>query len=208
MARRCVSHLRITAKNRHTNGLHVFGMKYHVDPECGASYYNDPCCIMSQNGPFVHPTWQRNFGPARCLLHLMQRDRMYRHRAFVDDGGWMSQPGGITLPLAPTSRPFARANLGIKLGAFARSETSWDYYLEHAIATDWNRGSRGAPYLFIRRMSPKYARGTPEYMGFISISPTGFGQIAELVEPLGNVRFQAQLTNLPGPMLKVTAKKL
>lgn len=34
---------------------------------------------------------------------------------YYDDGAWLSQPEGITLPLEPISSPSARANLGIKL---------------------------------------------------------------------------------------------
>ncbi len=106
---------------------HVFGMNHDVDSDLQTDY-RDPCCIMSQNGPFIHPTWQRNFGPAVCLPHLMQRDWMYKHRVFFDDGNWMSQPDGITLQLAPISRPGSRANLGVKL-AYKRDEANWDVSL-------------------------------------------------------------------------------
>jgi hypothetical protein len=99
----------------------------------------------------------------------------------------------------------ARANLGIKL-AYRRDEASWDYYLEYMVPTEWNRGVPGAPYLLIRRMSPKYG-GTPAYLGFIAV-PAVVGQAAEKVEPSGNVRFRVELTNLEGPILKVSAKKL
>jgi len=183
---------------------HVFGMNHDVDSDLDTDY-RDPCCIMSQNGPFNHPVWNRNFGPALCLPHLLQKDWMYKRRVFTDNGGWMTQPDGITLPLAPISRPGARANLGIKL-AFKRGDAAWDYYLEYVIANEWNRGLPGAPYLFVRRMVPKYG-GTPAYLGPIHI-PAEIGKIAELVEPSGNVRFQVSLTNLPGPIIKVKAKKL
>lgn len=43
--------------------------------------------------------WKVNFGPAICLPHLIQRDWMYSHKVFRDDGAWLSN--GITLPLAP-----------------------------------------------------------------------------------------------------------
>jgi hypothetical protein len=175
-----------------------------------SSDYSDPCCIMSQNGPFIHPTWHRNFGPAVCLPHLMQRDWMYQRRVYYDDGGWLSQPDGITLPLAPISHPSARANLGIKL-AYNQDATNWDYYLEYVIPTEWNRGVGGAPYLFIRRIvanavDPATGRGVgprPAYLGAI-----GVGRTVEFVEPSGNVKFRAELTDLPGPILKVSAKKL
>lgn len=183
---------------------HVFEMNHDVDSDLDTDY-RDPSCIMSQNGPFLHPTWQRNFGPALCLPHLMQRGWMYTRRVFVDDGGWMSQPEGISLPLAPISRPGARANLGIKL-AYRRDDTSWDYYLEYMIPTEWNRGVPGAPYLLIRRMSPKYG-GTPAYLGFVAV-PGVVGQTAETVEPSGNVRFRVELTSAQGPILKVTAQRL
>ena len=182
---------------------HVFGMNHDLGPDLNTDY-SDPSCIMSQNNAFTHPTWQRAFGPAVCLPHLMQRDWMYRGRVYYDDGGWMSQPGGITLPLAPISRPGARANLGIKL-AYTRGGDAWDYYLEYVQPADWNRGI-GKPFLMVRRMAPKYG-GTPAFLGMVEIPMTP-GARAEFVEPSGNVKFQVELTDLPGPILKVSAKKL
>lgn len=183
---------------------HVFSMNHDVDSDLETDYM-DPCCIMSQNGPFNHPPWNRNFGPAICLPHLMQKDWMYKRRVFFDNGDWLLKPNGITLPLAPISRPNARANLGIKL-SFKKNNADWDYYLEYVIANEWNRGLPGAPYLFIRRMSPKYG-GTPAYLGFVQV-PADVGTNAEFVEPSGNVSFQVELTNLRGPIIKVKAKKL
>lgn len=183
---------------------HVFGMAHDVDADL-VTDYRDPSCIMSQIGAFPHPTWNRNFGPAVCLPHLMKTGWMYKRRVFVDAGNWMTQPEGITLPLAPISRPGARANLGIKL-AFRRGDDSWDYYLEYMVPTEWNRGVPGAPYLLIRRMAPKYG-GTPAYLGFVQ-APTVVGQSAEKVEPSGNVQFRVEMTSLEGPILKVTARKL
>lgn len=183
---------------------HVFGMNHDVDSDLNTDY-RDPCCIMSQNGPFIHPTWHRAFGPALCLPHLLQRDWMYKRRVHYDSGDWLSRPDGITLNLAPITRPIARANLGLKL-AYKRGDAAWDYYLEYVIPTEWNQGVLGAPLFLIRRMAPKYG-GTPAYLGFIKV-PTNIGTIAELVEPSGNVRFQVELTDLPGPILKVSAKKL
>jgi len=183
---------------------HVFGMHHDLDSDL-ATDYRDPSCIMSQNGPFVQPPWDRNFGPALCLPHLMQREWMYTRRVFTDDGAWMSQGEGISLPLAPLSRPGTRANLGIKL-AFTRGDLSWDYYLEYMIPTEWNRGVPGAPYLLIRRMAPKYG-GTPAYLGFTTI-PATVGASSEVIERSGNVRFRVELIDAQGPVVKVTAKKL
>jgi hypothetical protein len=182
---------------------HGFGMNHDVGPDLDSDY-QDPCCIMSQNNPFSHPTWQRAFGPALCLPHLLQRDWMYKHRVYYDDGGWLSQPDGITLPLAPISSPGARANLGIKL-AYKQGEVAWDYYLEYVQPTDWNQGMLN-PIFIVRRMSPKY-NGTPAYLGSVKI-PVSPGIKGEFLEPSGNVRFVVELTNLPGRILKVNAIKL
>jgi hypothetical protein len=182
---------------------HGFKMNHDVGPDLDADYM-DPCCIMSQNNPFNHPTWQRAFGPAVCLPHLMQRDWMYQRRVYFDDGGWLSQPDGITLPLAPIGRLSTRANLGIKL-AYARAEDAWDYYLEYVEPTGWNQGI-GKSYLIVRRMAPKYG-GTPAYLGLLEI-PTTPGARAEYVEPSGGVKFQVELTQMQGPILSVNARKM
>lgn len=180
---------------------HGFGMQHDVGADL-TTHYADPCCILSQNGAFTHPRWQRAFGPALCLPHLMQQGWMYEHRVHIDDGGWATRPQGITLPLAPTSRPGAQANLGIKL-PFVRGDATWDYYLEYVTPTDWNRGVPGAPYLFIRRMGTTDVGTTPIYLGAVAI-----GQATEFLEPSGNVLFTAEQTNLPGPILRVTARRL
>jgi hypothetical protein len=182
---------------------HVFGMNHDVGADLDADYM-DPCCIMSQANSFISPMWQRAFGPAICLPHLMQRNWMYQRRVYYDDGGWLSQPDGITLPLAPISRPSARANLGVKL-AYKTAGDAWDYYLEHVHPTGWNQGVRKS-YLLVRRMAPKYG-GTPAYLGMIEI-PITPGTTAEFVEPSGNVRFHVELTELEGPILRVNARKL
>ena len=183
---------------------HVFRMNHDLDSDLQTDY-KDPCCIMSQNGPFIHPTWKRNFGPAICLPHLMQRDWMYKRRVHYDNGDWQSRADGITLELAPISSPIAHANLGIKL-AYSRGDDAWDYYLEFVTPTEWNQGVPGAPYVFIRRMAPKYG-GTPAYLGFIQV-PTAIGRVAEFVEPSGNVRFQVQRFSADSRIVKVQAKKL
>jgi hypothetical protein len=182
---------------------HVFGMNHDVGPDLNTDYA-DPCCIMSQNNPFTQPTWQRNFGPAVCLPHLMQRDWMYQRRVYYDGGGWLTQPDGITLPLAPIGRPSARANLGLKL-AYKHGEGDWDYYLEFVEPTGWNQGI-GKSFLIVRRMAPKYD-GTPAFLGLAEI-PMSPGAKAEFLESSGNVMFRAELTDLPGPILSVSAKKL
>jgi hypothetical protein len=181
---------------------HVLGMNHDVAPDLSTDY-KDPSCIMSQNGTFTHPTLQVGFGPALCLPHLIQKQWMYRRRLYVDDtGDWMTHLEGITLPLAPITRPGARANLGIKL-AFRRGEDNWDYYLEYMVPTEWNRGVPGAPYLLIRRMSPKYG-GTPAYLTFIAVPPT-LGFSGEVIEQSGNVNFRLTVISVTDPVIKVTA---
>jgi len=182
---------------------HVFGMNHDVGADLDSDYV-DPCCIMSQNNPFTHPTWQRAFGPAVCLPHLMQRDWMYKRRVYYDSGGWLSQAGGVTFSLAPISCPSARANLGIKL-AYNSGGDEWDYYLEYVQPTGWNRGI-GKGLLIVRRMAPKYG-GTPAVLGLVEI-PMNPGTKVDLLETSGNVRFQVELTTLPGPILKVLVTKL
>ncbi len=182
---------------------HVFGMNHDVGSDLQTDY-QDPCCIMSQNHPFIHPIWQRNFGPAVCLPHLIQRDWMYKRRVYYDAGDWLSQPDGITLPLAPNIDPIVRANLGVKL-AYKQGETTWDYYLEYVRATGWDQGV-GNSFLFIRRMAPKY-EGTPAILGSIVV-PSTLGVKADFVEPSGNVRFQVERFDADGQIVKVSAKKL
>jgi len=184
---------------------HGFGMQHDVSDDF-ITHYADPCCIMSQTPIFTNPVWKTNFGPAVCFPHLMQREWMYSHRVFHDDGAWLSLPNGISLPLAPTSDPGARANLGIKL-AFKKADDPWDYYLEYAKPTGWNQGLSQAS-LFIRRIGPgKDVGPTPAILGSI-IVPATIGTRAQFVEPSGNVRFQVERFDPEGRIVKVTAKKL
>lgn len=182
---------------------HIYGMDHDIGPDLSTDY-GDPCCIMSENGNFAHPLFGVNFGPALCLPHLMQLGWMYPGRVYEDSGGWQSENGGITLPLAPLVRPGARANLGIKL-KHSSSSGNWDYYVEYVIPTEWNRGVPGAPYIFVRRLAPKY--GGPAYLGAMK-APTVIGGTAEFIETSGNVRFRAELTHLDDPVMKVNVTQL
>lgn len=181
---------------------HGFGMGHDIGADL-VTHYADPCCIMSQNTPFIHPRWGVAFGPTICLPHLIQRNWMYSRRVYFDKGDWMNQPEGITVPLAPISRPGARANLGIRL-AYAQGDKKWDYFLEYVTPTDWNKGVPGAPLLFIRRIAPVTGQGdSPVYLGYIAINSN-----TEFVEPSGNVKFRAELTQLSGPIVRVNIRKL
>jgi hypothetical protein len=185
---------------------HGFGMNHDVGPDLTtASDYSDPACIMSQNGPFLLAPWNVAFGPALCLPHLVEKNWLFPGRLYVDDGHWMSV--GATIPLAPITHPEARANLGIRL-TNTRAAPAWDYYLEYCTPTGWNQGVPGAPYLLIRRMVDIPGTGQrPAYLMALHFDQVA-GAGATGVEPSGNVRFTAEVTNLPGPILHVTAEAL
>ena len=185
---------------------HGFGMHHDVGPDLTtASDYSDPACILSQNGAFTQQPWNVAFGPAICLPHMVQKNWLPPGRLFVDDGNWMR--AGITLPLAPISRPGAHANLGIKLRN-ARANPAWDYYLEYCLPEGWNRGVPGSPYLLIRRMVNIPGAGErPAYLMALRFTQL-VGQGVTDVEPSGNVRFTAEVTDLAGPIIRVTAEAL
>lgn len=185
---------------------HGFGMGHDVGADLTtATDYSDPCCIMSQNNAFAHPRWNRNFGPATCLVHLTQKGWMFERRLFRAGGAWQTDPAGIELPLAPLSQPRARANLGIVL-PFAKDGASWDYYLEYVIPTEWNRGL-GTPFVFVRQIANTAGQSRPAILGSIPV-PAALGTQADFVEPRGNVLFRVERTELAGPILRVSARKL
>jgi hypothetical protein len=184
---------------------HSFGMGHDLGPNLIAEY-QDPCCVMSQQNAFTHPTWNVAFGPAVCLPHLVQRGWMYPRRLYVDGGNWMTLPDGISLPLAALNDPSARANLGIKL-SFARGPgTAWDYYLQYVTPTDWNRGL-GNSFVFIRRMAPYGNAQTPAHLGTIEV-PATTGVTNQFVEPSGNVRFTVERFDSQARILRVGAVRL
>lgn len=186
---------------------HGFGMGHDVGNDLTtATDYSDPACIMSQNGPFIQPPWNVEFGPAICLPHMVQKGWLPPGRLYIDDGNWM-QNGGATIPLAPISAPQARANLGIRLRNI-RAHPAWDYYLEFCNPTGWNRGVPGSPYLLIRRLvNVPGGEQRPAYLMAIAVAQA-VGSNATAVEPSGNVRFTIEMSNLPGPILKVIAEPL
>jgi hypothetical protein len=183
---------------------HGFRMQHDANADA-TEFYADPCCLMSQSALFQPPGWDRLFGSAVCLSHLIQRDWMYRHRVLHDDGAWMSEPNGITVVLAPTNDPGAHANLGIALTVRPPGD-EWEYHLEYARPTGWNRGLAG-DFLFIRRIRPTRIGVTPAILGSIAVPPTP-GDRAQFVEPSGNTRFEVERFAPDGRIVKVNAKKL
>jgi hypothetical protein len=184
---------------------HGFGMNHDVAPDL-VTEYKDPSCIMSQNGVFTHPTFQVHFGPALCVPHLIQRNWMYKSRVHYDEGAWLDRPQGITLLLAPITRPGAQANLAAKL-AYRKGNDRWDYYLEYVVPTEWNQGVPGAPFVFVRRIVAVTGLGeTPAYLGPLQV-PMRHGASAEFTEPVGKVHFRAELIDQTGPIVRVTARR-
>jgi hypothetical protein len=185
---------------------HGFGMQHDVGADLTtATDYSDPACIMSQNGAFLQPPWNVNFGPAVCVPHLVQQGWFPHGRLYVDEGHWMT--AGVSIPLAPVAHPEARANLGIRLTNI-RATPAWDYYLEYCLSAGWNRGVQGGPYLLIRRIVDIPGIGQrPAYLMALHFEQrVGAGVTG--VEPSGQVRFTAEVTDLPGPILRVTAEAL
>lgn len=184
---------------------HGFGMQHDIGADL-TTHYADPCCIMSQNNAFTPPGWMVPFGPALCLPHLVQRGWMFGRRLYSDDGSWMSQPNGVSLPLSPITDAGARANLGLKL-PFTRDGMSWDYFLEYVTPTRWNQGLQPQSYVFVRRMVNVAGVGdTPAILGSIAV-PTATGASTQFIEPSGNVQFDVQRLDSGGRILKVSAKK-
>jgi hypothetical protein len=185
---------------------HSFGMQHDVGADL-TTHYQDPCCIMSQNNSFTAPGFGVAFGPAVCLPHLVQRGWMFSRRLYADDGSWMSQPNGVTLPLAPLTDAGARANLGLKL-PFSRNGMSWDYYVEYVTPIRWDQGLQPQSFVFVRRIVNVANIGnTPAILGSIVV-PTTAAASAQFVEPSGNVRFDVQWFDAAGRVLKITARKL
>ena len=183
---------------------HGFGMRHDANADA-TDFYQDPCCIMSQSALFQPPGWASLFGTGVCLPHLIQRDWMYRHRVLRDDGAWMSQPHGTTFVLAPINDPGAHANLGIAL-AVGPPGDEWDYHLEYARPTGWNRGLEG-DFLFIRRLRASRIGDTAAILGSIQV-PALPGDRKQFVEPTGNTRFEVQRFDPGGRIVKVNAAKL
>jgi hypothetical protein len=182
---------------------HGFGMQHDANADA-TDFYQDPCCIMSQSSPFPIAGWPNLFGSAVCLAHLIHLDWMYRHRVLRDDGAWMSQSQGATFVLAPINDPGAHANLGISL-AVGPPDDEWDYHLEYARPTGWNRGLKD-DFLFIRRIRPTRIGVTPAILGSVAV-PAKRSDRAQFVEPMGNTIFEVQRFDPEGRTVKVTATK-
>ena len=183
---------------------HIMGLEHDRGPDL-VSDYGDWCCIMSQSNSYVDPVWGRAFGPAICLPHLVKHGWMYPGRVYEDDGGWMRNADGISLPLAPVDRPTAAANLGLKLSL--RPHLDWDYYVEFVPATGWNKGlahpNLAPPYLFVRTIQDDRPTG----LCYLPV-PTTPGVPASIREERGSTIFEVTLTNLRGPIVDVRATKV
>ena len=185
---------------------HVHGLVHDYGADL-RSAYGDPFCIMSAMNinSFNHPSINKSFGPSLCLPHLTQKGWMNLQRIHYDDGNWMTQSNGITLPLATVNDPNAPANLGVKL-AYKSSRGTWDYYLEFVRPISWNQGFDDS-YLLIRRIFVSGEGETSALLGKIKL-PSEMNIVAEFIEPSGNVKFKVERFNSEGRIVKVTAQKL
>ena len=187
---------------------HEMGHGLGIDHDVSADFqthYADPCCIMSQQTPFFHPTWGRNFGPALCLPHLIQRGWMFNRRVFRDTGAWLRIPDGITVRLAPVTDPGAPASLGLRLG-YKSGGNKWEYFLEYVKPEGWNQGLN-RPFVFVRRIGPGKDIGpTPAILGQIPV-PGVIGQSSEFLEFSGRVKFRVELVDAAGRVVHVTAAR-
>ncbi|MBW4662568.1 MAG: hypothetical protein KME15_28320 [Drouetiella hepatica Uher 2000/2452] len=185
---------------------HVHGLSHDYAADLKTAY-GDPFCIMSAMNvkSFSHSTISKPFGPSLCLPHLIQKGWIDISRVYRDDGNWMTQSSGITLPLATVNDLSARANLGIKL-AYSSNRGIWDYYLEFVRPISWNQGFNDS-YLLVRRMFASGEGETSALLGSIKI-PSEIKVSVDFVEPLGNVLFQVEQFDTDGRIVKVTAQKL
>ncbi len=185
---------------------HSLGMDHDADAT-GDTNYHDPTCIMSQNGAFIQQPWGVNFGPALCLPHLLLQGWMYKRRMLDDGGAWAARAEGIAFRLAPNIEPGAHAYLGASLNNPDR-DPNWAYLLEFVTAKGWNRNVAGMPYVMIRRVTPQTDLGaTPDamYLNAMYVDPSG--SATKYTEPSGNTTFTISLTDQPGPVVAVHAKK-
>lgn len=184
---------------------HGFGMQHDRSPDLSVDYA-DPCCTMSQRPLFFEPRFGVNFGPGICVTHLLLQGWMYRHRTFTDPGQWMNLSEGISLPLAATNDPAARANLAIVLRN-QRAAPAYDYHLEYARPIGWNRALAG-DQVFVRRVAPDESSiATAIILGSIMV-PADPAQTSSFVEPAGNVLFEARRFDPDGRRVRVTATLL
>ena len=106
---------------------HEMGHSLHMQHDAdvaGDTKYRDPCCVMSQGGPFSQKPWNVNFGCPVCLPHLMIQQWMYTRRMLFDDGAWADAPKGISFKLAPNTNPAVPAFLGASL-SIPESNPAW-----------------------------------------------------------------------------------
>jgi hypothetical protein len=184
---------------------HGFGLQHDRTPGLTEDYA-DPCCLMSQRPLAWDDTYGTNFGPRVCATHLLQNGWIYEHRVLRDDGGWMRSGSGTTVPLAATDDAGARANL-LAILPNLRAQPAWDYHLELARPTGWDRGL-SADLLLIRRVDLDESKNpTAIILGQVAVPPRP-GETASTTEPTGNVLFEVRRGDETGRVVLVTASAL
>jgi hypothetical protein len=184
---------------------HGFGLQHDRTPGLTVDYA-DPCCIMSQRPLWWDAGFSTNFGPRVCATHLLQKEWIYPHRVLRDDGSWLRSSTGVTVPLAATDDAGARANLMAILPNL-RAQPAWDYHLELARPTGWDRGLK-ADLLLVRRVDLDESRNpTAIILGQVTV-PDRPGQTASTTEPTGNVLIEVRRADDSGRVVLVTATAL
>lgn len=184
---------------------HSLGMRHDADV-AGDTNYHDPCCVMSQGGPFPQMPWNVNFGCPVCLPHLTIQGWMYQRRMLFDGGAWAADPKGITFRLTPNTTPAVPAFLGASL-AIPQSTPAWSYLLEIVTATGWNRAVLHAPCLLVRRVAERNDLGintpTNMFLARVPVDPAGAPTVYH--DPSGHTMFTVSLDSVGGPVFKVQA---
>lgn len=184
---------------------HSLHMRHDADV-AGDTKYHDPCCVMSQGGPFNQEPWNVNFGCPVCLPHLMIQQWMYTRRMLFDDGAWATAPKGISFKLAPNTNPAVPAFLGASL-AIPESKPAWSYLLEFVTATGWNRAVKDMPCLMVRRIAERNDLGIdkPTCM-FLAKLHVGTASAPTVYhDPSGHTTFTVSLDSVVGPVATVHA---
>jgi hypothetical protein len=184
---------------------HSLHMRHDADV-AGDTKYRDPCCVMSQGGPFSQKPWNVNFGCPVCLPHLMIQQWMYARRMLFDDGAWAAAPNGISFKLGPNTNPAVPVFLGASLSIPWSDPTwRWSYLLEFVTATGWNRAVDDAPCLMVRRIAERNDLGAPTsmFLAKVHVGPASAPTVYH--DPSGHTTFTVSLDSVLGPVAAVHA---
>ena len=165
---------------------HEMGHSLHMQHDAdvtGDTKYHDPCCVMSQGGPFSQKPWNVNFGCPVCLPHLMIQKWMYTRRMLRLCRRSLGVPrehgehsGGVACELDPSdvagSRPVIDGRAQVILPVLG--------VLDHDVGQLGQRLVQGVPYrmgLQLRQPEPDI---TPAEVDFRVEAVGGGEQVFDL----------------------------